>query len=218
MKNQNTRRLVESALMIAIGTVLSELKIGSLWAFGGGLTIGSMVPLVIFSHRWGTKWGTFTAFVYSLLQMILGIDNIQYATGVGMAIAIILLDYIIAYTVVGLSSMFGSGRAAIIGGVAVTLGIRFLCHFLTGWMIWDALWPNEFGMTSVVYSLCYNGSYMLPEIVITAVLSCVLVPWVNKTFPKTYGCGQGRPPRCPAPPGSGAAFCVGESWCRGQLR
>ena len=110
--------------------------------------------------------------------------NIQYATGVGMAIAIILLDYIIAYTVVGLSSMFGSGRAAIIGGVAVTLGIRFLCHFLTGWMIWDALWPNEFGMTSVVYSLCYNGSYMLPEIVITAVLSCVLVPWVNKTFPK----------------------------------
>lgn len=184
MKNQNTRRLVESALMIAIGTVLSELKIGGLWAFGGGVTIGSMVPLVIISHRWGTKWGTFTAFVYSLLQMILGIDNIQYATGVGMAIAIILLDYIIAYTVVGLSSMFGSGRAAIIGGVAVTLGIRFLCHFLTGWMIWDALWPNEFGMTSVVYSLCYNGSYMLPEIVITAVLSCVLVPWVNKTFPK----------------------------------
>ena len=51
MKNQNTRRLVESALMIAIGTVLSELKVGSLWAFGGGLTIGSMVPLVLISHR-----------------------------------------------------------------------------------------------------------------------------------------------------------------------
>ena len=46
MKNQNTRRLVESALMIAIGTVLSELKIGSLWAFGGGLTIGSMEQVV----------------------------------------------------------------------------------------------------------------------------------------------------------------------------
>lgn len=71
MKNQNTRRLVESALMIAIGTVLSELKVGSLWAFGGGLTIGSMVPLVLISHRWGIKWGTFTAFVYSLLQLIL---------------------------------------------------------------------------------------------------------------------------------------------------
>ena len=184
MKTQTTRRLVESALMIAVGTVLSVLKVDSLWAFGGGLTIGSMVPLVLISHRWGIKWGTFTAFVYSLPQLILGVDNIQYATSVGMAIAIILLDYVIAYTVIGLAAMFGSSRPAIIGGVVVTLGIRFLCHFLSGWMIWDALWPNELGMASAVYSLWYNGSYMLPEILITAVLACILVPWVQKTFPR----------------------------------
>ncbi len=184
MKTQTTRRLVESALMIAVGTVLSVLKVDSLWAFGGGLTIGSMVPLVLISHRWGIKWGTFTAFVYSLLQLILGMDNIQYATSVGMAIAIILLDYVIAYTVIGLAAMFGSSRPGIIGGVVVTLGIRFLCHFLSGWMIWDALFPNELGMTSAVYSLWYNGSYMLPEILITAVLACILVPWVQKTFPR----------------------------------
>ena len=184
MKTQTTRRLVESALMIAVGTVLSVLKVDSLWAFGGGLTIGSMVPLVLISHRWGIKWGTFTAFVYSLLQLILGVDNIQYATSVGMAIAIILLDYVIAYTVIGLAAMFGSSRPGIIGGVVVTMGIRFLCHFLSGWMIWDALFPNELGMTSAVYSLWYNGSYMLPEILITAVLACILVPWVQKTFPR----------------------------------
>ena len=184
MKTQTTRRLVESALMIAVGTVLSVLKVDSLWAFGGGLTIGSMVPLVLISHRWGIKWGTFTAFVYSLLQLILGVDNIQYATSVGMAIAIIVLDYVIAYTVIGLAAMFGSSRPGIIGGVVVTLGIRFLCHFLSGWMIWDALFPNELGMTSAVYSLWYNGSYMLPEILITAVLACILVPWVQKTFPR----------------------------------
>ena len=184
MKTQTTRRLVESALMIAVGTVLSVLKVDSLWAFGGGLTIGSMVPLVLISHRWGIKWGTFTAFVYSLLQLILGVDNIQYATSVGMAIAIILLDYVIAYTVIGLAAMFGSSRPGIIGGVVVTLGIRFLCHFLSGWMIWDALFPNELGMTSAVYSLWYNGSYMLPEILITAVRACILVPWVQKTFPR----------------------------------
>ena len=83
---------------------------------------------------------------------------------------------------VGLSSRFGSGRAAIIGGVAVTLGIRFLCHFLTGWMIWDALWPNEFGMTSVVYSLCYNGSYMLPEGIMTTIAVVLLYKAAPKLF------------------------------------
>ena len=129
----------------------------------------------------------FLVFVSAILTSILWVVSLfglkDAPSGYTMAIAIILLDYIIAYTVVGLSSMFGSSRPAIIGGVAVTLGLRFLCHFLTGWMIWDALWPNEFGMTSAVYSLWYNGSYMLPEIVITAVLACILVPWVNKTFP-----------------------------------
>ena len=80
--------------------------------------------------------------------------------------------------------MFGSSRPGITGGVGVTLGSRFLCHFLSGWMIWDALFPNELGMTSAVYSLWYNGSYMLPEILITAVLACILVPWVQKTFPR----------------------------------
>ena len=118
----------------------------------------------------------------SLLQLILGVDNVQYATSVGMAIAIILLDYIIAYTVIGLSSMFGSSRPAIIGGVVVTLGLRFLCHFLTGWMIWDALWPNEFGMTSAVYSLWYNGSYMLPEGIMTTIAVVLLYKAAPQLF------------------------------------
>lgn len=166
-------------------------------------------------------------------QLILGVDNVQYATSVGMAIAIILLDYIIAYTVIGLSSMFGSSRPAIIGGVVVTLGLRFLCHFLTGWMIWDALWPNEFGMTSAVYSLWYNGSYMLPEIVITAILACILVPWAEQSLPRqeiTLRLIQGRPAAAPPkgaphPPGRAGARCrkhraAGRSFapCRGWRR
>ena len=133
MKNQNTRRLVESCFDDRHRhSPFGAEEVGSLWAFGGGLTIGSMVPLVLISHRWGIKWGTFTAFVYSLLQLILGVDNVQYATSVGMAIAIILLDYIIAYTVIGLSSMFGSSRPAIIGGVVVTLGLRSCATSLPG--------------------------------------------------------------------------------------
>lgn len=169
-RNKKTSRLVFSAVMIAAGTVLSMLKID--FVMGGGLTICSMLPLVIVSFRYGTKWGVFTAFVYSLLQCLPGLDNVQYATSAGMAIAIILLDYIVAYTVIGFSGIFRNKaknfNTALILGISLTFFLRFLCHFATGWIIWDALWPNEFGMAAPIYSFCYNGSYMLAEALISS--------------------------------------------------
>lgn len=183
-RNKKTSRLVFSAIMIAIGTILSMLKID--WAFGGGITICAMLPLVMVSFRYGTKWGVFTAFVFSVLQCLLGIDNVQYATSAGMAIAIVMLDYIVAYTVIGFSGMFRNTaknfNLAVTCGIAITFFARFICHFITGWLIWDALWPNEFGMIAPVYSLCYNGSYMLAEAVITSVVSI----WIFKKKPDFF--------------------------------
>ncbi len=94
-RNETLKKLVLSAVMIAIGTVLSLdiFKFGGLWAFGGGVTFCSMLPLVMVSYIYGCRWGAFTAFAYSLIQLLQGIDNVQYATSVPMAIAIILLDY-----------------------------------------------------------------------------------------------------------------------------
>ena len=175
-RNQKTSRLVFSAVMIAVGTVLSMLKID--FVMGGGLTICAMLPLVMVSFRYGTKWGVFTAFVFSVLQCLFGLDNVQYATSAGMAIAIILFDYIIAYTVIGFAGIFKNNaknfKSALVLGIAVTFFARFLCHFATGWMIWDALWPNEFGMVAPIYSLCYNGSYMLAEAIISSVCGIVI--------------------------------------------
>ena len=175
-RNQKTSRLVISAIMIAIGTVLSMLKID--FVMGGGITVCAMLPLVMVSFKYGTKWGVFTAFVFSVLQCLLGLDNVQYATSAGMAIAIILLDYIVAYTVIGFSGIFKDRaknfKSALILGIAITFFARFLCHFATGWMIWDALWPNEFGMAAPLYSLCYNGSYMLAEAIISSVCGMII--------------------------------------------
>ena len=175
-RNQKTSRLVFSAIMIAIGTVLSMLKID--FVMGGGLTICAMLPLVIVAFRYGTKWRVFTAFVFSVLQCLLGLDNVQYVTSFGMAIAIILFDYIVAYTVIGFSGMFSKKaknfNSALVLGIGVTFFARFLCHFITGWAIWDALWPNDFGMIAPVYSLCYNGSYMLAEAIISSVAGIIL--------------------------------------------
>lgn len=170
--DRTTKRMAESAVMLAIGTVLSIWTFKGPWAYGGGITVCSMLPLVILSHRYGTKWGVFCAFVYSVLQALLGVQNIQYATSFGMAVAIVLLDYTLAFSVVGLSAVFDrffrSRPAAIVTGIAATFFLRFFCHFASGVIIWEALWPNELGWAPEIWSLAYNTSYMLPEVIITA--------------------------------------------------
>ena len=66
-----TRTLVECALMIAVGTVLAQIKIFEM-PFGGSVTLVSMLPFILVSFRHGVKWGLATGFVNSLLQMLLG--------------------------------------------------------------------------------------------------------------------------------------------------
>ena len=175
MSKTQTRRLVESAVMIAIGTVLSMFQFRGPWALGGGITFCSMLPLVLVSWRYGCWWGLFTAFVHSLLQMLLGISNVQYATNVQTAVLIILFDYIIAYSVIGLASMFKNRvknqQAALVLGIAATFLIRLACHYLSGVMVWEVLWPNELGWAAPIWSISYNGSYMVPEIVITSIVA-----------------------------------------------
>ena len=174
---KSTRRLVESAVMIAIGTVLSMFPFSAQWAFGGGVTICSMLPLVIIAHRYGTKWGLFTAFVYSVLQLILGVSNVQFAAGYGfvLAVGVLLLDYILAFTVIGLSACFNgvikNHLVSIVVGIVFTFALRFVCHFLSGWIIWGVITPNEMGLVAPLYSLIYNGGYMLPETIITALVA-----------------------------------------------
>jgi thiamine transporter len=182
--NRNTRKLVESALMISIATVLSMIKIDL--PFGGGVTIVSMLPLVLISHRYGWKWGVLTAFVYSLGQLLLGLDNVAYADSFLMGAGIVLLDYVIAYTVIGLSGIFGKSRKAVATGIAVTFCLRFLCHLITGAWIWGVWMPDTFmnmPMSSPwIYSFLYNGWYMLFELVITEIVAMLVYGPMEKFF------------------------------------
>ncbi len=182
------RWLVESALMIAIATVLNEYTKFIRMPLGGGVTICSMLPLVVMSFRWGWKRGLLTAGAFSLLQLLFGMDNVMYATSAGMAAAIVLLDYIVPYTVIGLAGICKGKNLAVsyVIGIIVTFTLRLLCHFITGWWIWDALWPNEFGMIAPVYSIAYNGSYMLGEMVLSGAVAVLLC----KTGLRRYMAGE----------------------------
>ncbi|MEG0512676.1 MAG: energy-coupled thiamine transporter ThiT [Clostridia bacterium] len=175
MDSMKMRRMVECALLIAIGTVLSLFDFKGPWALGGGITVCSMLPLVMIAHRHGTKWGVMSALLFSLIQMLLGISNVQYAPNAITAIGIILLDYVLAFTAIGFSACFNNvvkdRRASIALGIVVTFSARFVCHFLSGVLIWEAMWPNALSWAPALWSFAYNGSYMLPEIIITSVVA-----------------------------------------------
>ena len=176
---KNIQVLTECAIMIAASTVLSFFKPIQVWMYGGGATICSMLPLIIICRRHRTKAGIITAFTHSVLQMLFGLNNVQYATSFVMAIGIVLLDYILAYTAIGLSGITSvkdvhAKESHLIAGISISFALRLFCHFLSGWIIWEALWPNELSWAAPLWSVVYNASYMVPEFVLTVIAACIL--------------------------------------------
>lgn len=169
MKQQKMLRLVESGLLLAVAVVLSMVKVLEL-PYGGSITAFSALPLLLVAYRHGTPWGVFTAFVYALMQLVLGASTLSYATSPAAAIAIILLDYLLAFTVLGLGGVFRrrceSQGAALVLGAVVTGLLRYALHVIAGCTVWAGLSiPTE---AALVYSLAYNATYMVPETIVTA--------------------------------------------------
>ncbi len=170
-----TKNLTLCAVMIALSTVLSRIEI-PLWAQGGSITLASMVPIVIISYRLGAKWGFASALGYSLIQMMLGFSNVLYCPTLFTQILCILLDYVLAYSVLGLACTFGKAgrtkKAKILTGTIAVCLLRFVCHFLSGIILWGSYAPE--GQAVWLYSLTYNGSYMLVETIITVMMTLAL--------------------------------------------
>lgn len=170
MQNKKTLALVESAVMIAIATVLSIIKIAEL-PYGGSITLASMLPIAIIAYRRGTGWGVASALVYSVIQQLLGLKSLTYVTTWQSILAVILLDYIIAFTVVGLAGIFrkpvkNQALALTLGCVLVSV-LRYVCHVISGATVWAGLSiPTQAALS---YSFIYNATYMLPECIILAI-------------------------------------------------
>ena len=162
-----TRRLTESALMIALGTILSMIPLAQM-PFGGSVTAFSMVPVVLIAYRHGTPWGLLTGLTYALIQMLLGLKNLSYATSWVAGVAIVMLDYLLAFTALGLSGVFRkklSQTGAMSLGALLACLIRYLCHVVSGCTVWAGVSiPTSDGL---IYSLIYNAAYMVPETIVT---------------------------------------------------
>ncbi len=168
-KQSSVLRLVEGALLIAVATVLSMVKLIDL-PYGGSVTACSALPVLLIGYRHGTKFGLFSAFVYSLLQLLLGMNTLSYFSTPLSIAAIILLDYVLAFAVLGLGGVFRrEGRAqgqALVSAALLTCALRYVCHVISGCTVWAGLSiPTE---AALLYSFAYNATYMLPETLVTA--------------------------------------------------
>ena len=195
--NSKTKKLVMSAMLIAVATILSIFQPLQL-PFGGGITIASMAPIILISFIYGLRWGFFSAFVFSVIQMLLGAKTVAafFLPGenqmvLWMALCVCFIDYILAYSVLGLGGVFKnkfkSRKTEIALGSVVALLTRYAMHTISGaiffgsWAEWFFSQDGFYKIGSVIlekfsgnllafiYSLFYNGTYMIPEIIITSV-------------------------------------------------
>lgn len=188
-KKTNTRAMVESALLIAVGIVLAQIKIFEM-PYGGSVTLVSSLPFILISYRHGLKWGLTAGIANGCLQMLTG----WYAPPAGTIAAIllcVLLDYLLAFACLGTACVFEkpfkNKKVGVTVSVAVVITMRFLCSFLSGALLWGSYqsyyeWAN--GLSVWAYSFIYNAGYMLPELIITAAVSLIIVSVYPKLFEK----------------------------------
>ena len=184
MKSQKSiNALAECAILVALSAVLSLVKIWEM-PLGGSVTPLSMSPVCLVSFRHGLKWGFTASFANSLIQLVFGI-TMSGLLGWGlkpvMLMGCILFDYIIAFTILGICGIFRKkGTAGILCGLFMAIFLRFISHFLSGYIIfrnlaqWD-IFGSSFENAPILYSICYNAMYLLPELIITGIAVVILV-------------------------------------------
>lgn len=171
-----TKKLTTSALLVALATVLMWVSklLPAPWLQGGSVTIASMVPIISVGIMYGTKWGLCSSLAYAILQMMFGFYPPPTQTFLNFVL-VILLDYIIAFGALGLSGIIFNltGRKAFSAGLSaltVTL-LRYVCHIISGVLIWGVYAE---GQSVLIYSLVYNGTYMIPEIIISTIATTLI--------------------------------------------
>ena len=175
MKNKSALRLTEGAVMIALATVLSMIKLAE-FPYGGSITAASLFPIALIAYRHGTAFGLSCGLLYGGIQQLLGLNNLSYFTTWQSVVAIILFDYILAFAVFGLSGVLR--RTKMQANIKMTFGVvlacvlRYLCHVISGCTVWAGLSiPTS---AALWYSIGYNATYMIPETLIVGIATWYL--------------------------------------------
>ncbi len=158
----DTKKMVFSAMAIALATVTSFIKFAQL-PFGGSITLFSMFFVSLVGWLYGPKLGLITGLAYGVLQLITG----PYI----FAPLQVILDYPLAFGALGLSGLFWHRKHGLIIGYVVGAFGRYLCHVLSGYVFFAEYAPE--GMDPLIYTLGYNLTYILPEVIATVAILCI---------------------------------------------
>ncbi len=195
MKKNITHLLSESGICIALATILSLLTLYR-WPYGGSVTVASMLPICLFAYRRGIKAGLACGFVHGMIQLFLGItEGVFKGADLMTTVGMVAMDYLLAFTVLGLAGMFKdrikNDSVAFMTGSLVATFIRFISHILSGYIFFksyaewffsqegftagNAVLENVSGEPLYwLYTLVYNASYMIPEILVTSIAALII--------------------------------------------
>ena len=185
---KNTRVIVEVAIMVALAYILEVLfTTFPGMAFGGRISL-SMLPIIIIAWYRGLLPGITAGILFGVLNMQLdGIGPAAWGITWEVFVGAIFLDYLFAFGAVGLAGIlrkpFGDNIKAFVGGVLIAGFVRFLFHFVSGVIFWAA-WAEEVqeGMNPVLYSIIYNGTYMLPTTILLVIVGVALYKPLQSYF------------------------------------
>ncbi|MEE0946802.1 MAG: energy-coupled thiamine transporter ThiT [Acutalibacteraceae bacterium] len=168
----NVKKLTVSAVLIALSTVLSLIKLYEL-PLGGSITLLSMLPVCLISIMYGVKYAVLPSFLYAAIQLFISLGAVLgWGLTPQVLIGTIFLDYLLAHGCMFLAGVLkNKGFGGIMAGIFIALTCRFLFHFLSGIILFKSfdVFNNPY-----LYSLVYNGSYMLGEIILTVIGAFVL--------------------------------------------
>ncbi len=166
-----TKVLAEIAVFAAFSAVLYTIRPFSL-PYGGSITLGSMVPVMWLSLRRNPRVGFTAGAIFGLLALLIDVTLLPYSPITNPVQ--VILEYPIAFGILGLAGVFHrpSVSTAIIG-VGISVLAKFFLHFLAGIVFWAYTVPQ--GWNPVAWAAVYNGSFLLAEFIISAILTFLLV-------------------------------------------
>lgn len=165
----STRQLVCCAAAIALGTILSNIKLFH-FPTGGSITLLSMLVICLPGYFFGLGAGLMTGLAYGVLQLFID----PYV----LFPAQLVTDYLLAFGALGLSGLFCRARYGLIKGYIAGILGRYVFTVLSGWLFFGAYaWE---GWNPLVYSLVYNGIYIFSEGAVTILI--LLLPPVRNAM------------------------------------